>query len=93
MSEESSTTFYEKIGRGIGMGFVKGVLMLLAAGGIFGGSVAVSDKKAEKTVWTQAGDHILDAHNEIYSNRAEIKTLQLICSNLQMQIDLIKTNP
>ena len=65
MSDEP-TSFFEKIGEGIGKGLIRGIISLALAAGVFGGSVIVSNQNAKKTVWTEAGDHLLDAHNEIY---------------------------
>ena len=85
MSDEP-TSFFEKIGEGIGKGLVRGIISLALAAGVFGGSVVVSQHHADEaaqpgrdinsgTNWV--GKNMLDSHNEIWSNAQEIAELKL----------------
>lgn len=77
MEQESEITIKAE---NVTIGIIKGVssqwktislILSLCGVGLF------SHVDAKKTVWNETGDHILDTHNEVYSNMTEMKALEL----------------
>jgi hypothetical protein len=64
--------------------------LILVTGLLAGGIPLIDSRNAKNTVWQETGSHLMDAHNEIYSNKNEMIQWENAVSNLEQRVEKIE---